>query len=134
MKKFWSAVMVVLVAVVASGCAGPGYNPGLGGWAFRSSRGVFLQITHTCTDYGRLYQSGYGLVKEVVGATPQGVQLDPVGYDRLVAVTFQSLNKEGKVIGTYPASFWINQDAGADQWIISDRTTGGGGRHSQCLR
>ena len=132
MKKF---LLVALVALVAAGCAmGPGYNPGLGGWAFRTSRGVFLQITHTCTDYGRLYQSGYGLVKEVVGATPQGVQLDPVGYDYQVEVTFQSLNKEGQVVGTYAATFWVSQYTGTAQWIISNRSTGGGGIQSHCLR
>lgn len=132
MKRF---LLVVLVALVAGGCAtGPGYNPGLGGWAFRASRGVFLQITHTCTDYGRLYQSGYGLVKEVVGATPQGVQLDPVGYDHQVEVTFQSLNKDGQVVGTYPATLWVSQYTGTAQWIISNRSMGGGGTQSRCLR
>ena len=132
MKKF---LLVALVALVAAGCAmGPGYNPGLGGWAFRTSRGVFLQITHTCTDYGRLYQSGYGLVKEVVGATPQGVQLDPVGYDREVRVTFQSLNQKGEVVSTYGASF--RTDGYSDQaqtWTISSRSTSVGGQ-SRCLK
>ena len=131
MKKF---LLVALVALAVGGCAmGPGYNPGLGGWAFRASRGVFLQITHTCTDAGRLYQSGYGLVKEVTGATPQGVQLDPVGYDKDVRLTFQSLNRGGEIVATYNASFradyYSNQ---AQTWTISSRSVGGW-EQSRCL-
>ena len=132
MKRFF--LVLLLVALAAAGCAvGPGYNPGLGGWAFRTSLGVFLQITHTCTDYGRLYQSGYGLVKEVVGATPQGVQLDPVGYDREIRLTFQSLNRKGEIIATYNASFRTDQYSNqAQTWTISSGSVGGR-KQSRCL-
>ena len=131
MNKFF---LVASVALVASGCAvSPRYNPGPGGWAFRTSLGVFLQITHTCTDTGRLYQSGYGMVMEVVGATPHGVQLIPVGFDGEAIFTFRSRNWKEEIVATYSASFRTDRYSGqAQTWTISSRSIGVGER-SRCL-
>ncbi|MDO8569339.1 MAG: hypothetical protein Q7R89_00930 [bacterium] len=134
MKKLFA--LLVLAMLVVSGCATIGAPMGRERVWFLQ-RGVLLQVTHTCTDHGRLYQAGVGLVANIHGAEPQEIPLGPAIWgDREIRATLQSLNAAGKVVKVYVESFSIDQySTMAQTWLISDG--GGGGnpsRHARCGR
>lgn len=128
-----SLVGLFLVAVVVSGCAQRYMTPEGPRTHFFLQRGVMLQVTHTCTDRGVLYQAG-GVVVTVLGATPRNIPLDPVLFDRNINVTFQSLDQNGNVVGTFSQRFPINQRSTTTEiWTISDgNRSGGSGKYSRC--
>lgn len=98
-------------------------------------RGIILMITHTCSDHGRLYQAGRGLVADVRGAEPANVPMVPVVFgDREIQMTFQSLDEAGRVRTVFVERFLIDDWSTTSQtWTISDSNwTGGGGRQSRC--
>ncbi len=107
-----------------------------GGAIVLAQRGMTLQVTHTCTDLGRLYQTGVGLVADIRGAEPREFFLEPAVWgDREIQVTFQSLDQNDKVVGVYAEKFNTDRTSTTKTWIISNRRFGGsGGTHSSCPR
>ena len=127
-------LFILALAVMASGCATVG-----GRTVVFLQRGIILTVIHTCTDKAMVYQSGRGMVAEVVGATPADLLLGPaILGDREIGVTVQSF-ANGRVVGTSSMGFNIDRNSTTSQtWTISDdRTSGGWGqgmRRSRCPR
>lgn len=98
-------------------------------------RGVVVSITHTCTERFRVYQAGPGMLMDVEGSNPVQVPLVPALWgDQQIHVVVQSMNENGKIVGTYGQAFWLNQNTTvARSWIISNNAWGGGDRFSQCM-
>lgn len=130
------AILILLAAFFAFGCAMK-YNTPTGTQVhFFLQRGVMLQVVHTCTDKGVLYQAG-GVAITILGATPRDVPLDPILFSRAINVTFQSLDPSDKVIATFTQQFYIDPNSTTSEtWVISKDSSGGGGgwggRYSRC--
>ena len=133
MRKLFLALITLVVVAFMGGCAARTS----GGVHFFLQRGVILQITHTCTDRAQVHQAGPGLIREVLGATPVSVGLQPAMWgDRRIHVTVQSIDDAGRVVGSYTQVFAVDsRSTTAETWTISDnRSGGGGGRYSRCSR
>lgn len=99
-----------------------------------AQRGIDLQVTHTCTDRGKLYQAGVGLIADIRGAEPREFFLEPAAGSKLeIHVTFQSLDQNDKIVGVYVEKFNTKRTP-VQTWVIGGRQSGSGGKHSSCPR
>ncbi len=127
-------ILVALLLAMLSACANIVTPTGTERHWF-PQRGIVLQVIHTCTSVGNLYQAGRGHVRSIVGPQPVEVPLGPGIYgDRDITVSFQSLDDNGRVVGTYIERFAIDQySTTARTWLIGRGGWTGGHRTSQCV-
>jgi hypothetical protein len=131
--------VLALVALATSACTASIRTPyGIQQYVFWQ-RGIILQVTHTCTDKGRLYQAGEGLIAEIVGAEPRDIPLMPAMLgDQQIQVTLQSIDESNKAVQIFVETFHIDYySTTAQTWIITNSRSGywgggGGGRRSWC--
>lgn len=125
------SMLIVLLAILASSCAVTMKN---GTRLYLFQRVLPLQVTHTCTDKAMLYQAGRGFVREIVGAAPVEVPLEPaVSGDDRISITIQSIDNSGKVLATYVEAFYLNYGSGGSQtWLITRDSGWGSGKVSRC--
>ena len=124
-------------ALVVQGCAARLMTPQGPETVVFLQRGIILQVTHTCTDFARLYQAGKGLVGNVKGVEPHEIPLEPsIWGDREITLTLQSINSSGRVVGIYVETFRIsNHSTTARAWLLSSSGrwfSGGGSHHTRC--
>ncbi|PIP55454.1 MAG: hypothetical protein CO183_01660 [Candidatus Zambryskibacteria bacterium CG_4_9_14_3_um_filter_42_9] len=95
-------------------------------------RGIRVQVTHTCTEYARIYQAGVDnleLILEIMGVTPMTIAFEPAfESDRWITLTLQSM-QDGKVVGTYITTFSLEYGDSTivRSWYIGNNFSGGGG-------
>lgn len=133
MKKLF---ILALVAVAVSGCAVKYQTPRGSSTHVFWQRGIMLMVTHTCTDHGKVYQAGRGLVADIIGAEPVNIPLDPAPIgSREIQVTLQSLDQNGNAKFVFVERFQIDYYSTTSQtWTISDSGWSGGGRQARCPR
>lgn len=129
MRNLTRAIFALSLLSTLTGCAQVMMPGGQRQRVLFLQRGVIVQVVHTCTDHGRLYQAG-GVVVDILGAEPRDIPMTPAIFgDDQISVTFQSLDASGKVVRTHSASFYVDQQSTTTQsMVISDQYSGWSGR------